>query len=405
MQIDFMEMLQKIVRCSNIGLTVVGDSLPEVREVDMGFRRLVFGEEEMKRWNQEICQPSGNGVVYFVTDFFEMEYCKIQIPEEEKEYGECLILGPYWDEKKSEEQIREMMARAGVAEEYAEDIREYNNAVPVVGNTGALREFCMLAAQMLYGNLPVRAEYVRQMLPECEGRQESQENSLSSQFIEQRYGLEAKLLEAIQKGDTDEALKQLNHIGKYRLAPRYQDPVREERNALISCNTLCRKAAELGGVHPVYVDELSRQLAIHTETVSSAREGAKLRTEMVKGYCLLVRNYSLLGHSPVVQRVVSHINRNLSEDLSLKWLASRYAVNASYLSTLFRKEMGMTLTDYVSRQRIRYAILLLDSTDLQVQQIASECGICDVNYFRKLFKKITGKTPAEYARQPRWVSY
>ncbi len=403
MQIDFMEMLQAMVRCANIGLTVVGEALPEAVDFDMGIRRMVFGREEVDRWRKEICELCQEGVVYFVTDYFEMEYCQIRIPEQEREYGEYLILGPYRDGRMEESRTRELMEHIGIPEERMADIREYNNAVPSTVNVGILRELCIMAAQFLYGERGVRTEYIRQMMPERTDRQEVQENSLSHKFIEERYGVEAKLLEAVQKGNTEDALKQLNLIANYHLAPRYQDPVRDLRNVLISCNTLCRKAAEAGGVHPVYVDELSRQFAVHAETVSSGREGMRLMTEIVKNYCLLVRNYSLLGHSPVVQRVVSHINRNLSEDLSLKWLASRYTVNASYLSTLFRKEMGMTLTDYVSRQRIRYAILLLDSTDLQVQQIATECGICDVNYFRKLFKKITGKTPAEYARQPRWV--
>ena len=332
-----------------------------------------------------------------------MEYCQIRIPEKERGYGEYLILGPYRDGRLDESKVRTLMTQAGVPEEYAADIREYSNAVPSDVNISVLRELCMMAAGFLYSGRTVRTEYVRQMMPDRRDLQDAQENALSHKFIEQRYGVEAKLLEAVQKGNTEEALRQLNLIGKYQLAPRYKDPIRDMRNVLISCNTLCRKAAESGGVHPVYVDDLSRRFAVSTETVSSGREWMKLMTEMVKSYCLLVRNYSLLGHSPVVQRVVSHINRNLSEDLSLKWLAAKYTVNASYLSTLFRKEMGMTLTDYVSRQRIRYAILLLDSTDLQVQQIATECGICDVNYFRKLFKKITGKTPAEYARQPRWA--
>ena len=63
--------------------------------------------------------------------------------------------------------------------------------------------------------------------------------------------------------------------------------------------------------------------------------------------------------------------------------------------------MGVTLTDYISQQRVRKAITLINSSDMQIQDIASESGIYDVNYFRKLFKKITGKTPTEYVKQVR----
>lgn len=78
--------------------------------------------------------------------------------------------------------------------------------------------------------------------------------------------------------------------------------------------------------------------------------------------------------------------------------AERLKMNSSYLSTLFKKENGTTLTDYVNQKRVEHAIFLLNSTSLQVQSIAQQCGIPDVNYFSKTFKKIVGKTPMEYRK-------
>ena len=74
-------------------------------------------------------------------------------------------------------------------------------------------------------------------------------------------------------------------------------------------------------------------------------------------------------------------------------------VTPSYLSTLFKKEIGMPLTEYVNNHRTEKAKQLLLSSNLQVQQIAQSCGILDVNYFTKIFKKYTGKTPNEYRKQ------
>ena len=70
-------------------------------------------------------------------------------------------------------------------------------------------------------------------------------------------------------------------------------------------------------------------------------------------------------------------------------------MNASYLSTLFKKETGITLTEFVNRSRIDQAIFLLNTTDMQIQSVAQNCGIPDVNYFTKLFKRMIGKTPKE----------
>ena len=74
-------------------------------------------------------------------------------------------------------------------------------------------------------------------------------------------------------------------------------------------------------------------------------------------------------------------------------------MNSSYLSTLFHKEVGCTLTEYINRQRIERSIHLLQLTAKSVQEISSDCGFQDVKYFIKLFKKHTGFTPNRYRAQ------
>lgn len=74
-------------------------------------------------------------------------------------------------------------------------------------------------------------------------------------------------------------------------------------------------------------------------------------------------------------------------DLTLQSTADSLGLNKSYLATLFKKETGKTFTTYVNDKRIDHAIFLLNSSDLQVQEIASSCGIPDVTYFTRIFKK------------------
>lgn len=101
---------------------------------------------------------------------------------------------------------------------------------------------------------------------------------------------------------------------------------------------------------------------------------------------------------PFLQKAVTYMDADLTADLSLNALAQYLNVNASYLSNLFKKEAGQTLTEYVNRKRIKHGLLLLNSTTMQIQTIAQYCGIPDVNYFTKLFKKYVGKTPKEYRK-------
>ena len=117
---------------------------------------------------------------------------------------------------------------------------------------------------------------------------------------------------------------------------------------------------------------------------------------MVHKYCLLVKNHSMKGFSLLVQKVLTRIDSDLTADLTLKTQARFLNVNASYLSTCLRKKRVMTLTDYVNKKRVEHAVFLLNSTSIQIQNIAQYCGIADVNYFTRIFKKYMKKTPKEY---------
>ena len=161
-------------------------------------------------------------------------------------------------------------------------------------------------------------------------------------------------------------------------------------------NTLLRKAAEAGGVHPVYIDNVSSAFAQKIEQTTSTTDGGALMHEIFKGYCRLVRKHSMKDYSPIVQKSIIFIDSNLSASLSLSSISAAQNVSAGYLSTIFKKETEKTITEYIAERRVKHASHLLTTTHLQIQTIALHCGIMDVQYFSKVFKKYTGKTPKEY---------
>ena len=112
--------------------------------------------------------------------------------------------------------------------------------------------------------------------------------------------------------------------------------------------------------------------------------------------CIRDRSYSLRAYSKPIQNIINYISFNLTADLSLNALSEEFMLNSSYLSTLFKKETGVTLTNFVNNKRIEHAIYLLNTTQSAIQDIAAQCGINDVNYFTKLFKKLKNMTPTQY---------
>ncbi|MCG7378597.1 response regulator [Paenibacillus sp. ACRSA] len=98
----------------------------------------------------------------------------------------------------------------------------------------------------------------------------------------------------------------------------------------------------------------------------------------------------------VIQSLGRYIKDNLEKDLSLVRLAERNHFNPSYLSRLFKQEMGINLSEYIDDCRIRKAKELLHKTDLMVREVALQVGYEAAHSFTRLFKKLTGMTPQEY---------
>lgn len=221
---------------------------------------------------------------------------------------------------------------------------------------------------------------------------------LNMRALEDRYERENQLLQAISRGQAHRAETLFAGFDPMALQERSASPLRNIKNYAVICNTLFRKSAEIGGVHPLYIDQYSSRFAIQIEQSASVEGVSRLLFRMIHSYCLLVNNHSMKHYSLPVRKVLIRIDSDLTADLGLKAQAEYLEINPSYLSTLFKKETGVSLTEYVNRRRIEHGILLLNTTNLQIQAIAAHCGIPDVNYFTKLFKKATGLTPMAYRK-------
>ena len=129
--------------------------------------------------------------------------------------------------------------------------------------------------------------------------------------------------------------------------------------------------------------------------------GSKASKTPIRAYCRLVqKNLSGIG-SHIVKDAAVLINTRLSEELSTAKIAKMLGVSAGYLSSVFRKEIGKTLSAYIREKRMKNAAHLLKTTHLQVQTVALHSGFLDMQYFSKLFKKETGATPKEYREKHR----
>lgn len=102
--------------------------------------------------------------------------------------------------------------------------------------------------------------------------------------------------------------------------------------------------------------------------------------------------------SASVSAAKQYIDTHYSEKIYLDDLAKSVFLNSTYLSSVFKKELGMSTTDYINLVRCKRARDLLKDSCLSLSAIAEKTGYADEKYFQHQFKKIIGITPTQFRR-------
>lgn len=103
-----------------------------------------------------------------------------------------------------------------------------------------------------------------------------------------------------------------------------------------------------------------------------------------------------LSAKEIIPQIMQYIQDNYREDLSLSSLSVKFGLSEKYLSSLFKKNSEITISQYLKSVRIGKAKELLVTTSINLQRIAFLCGYNDYFYFTKVFKKTIGLTPKQY---------
>ncbi len=345
------------------------------------------------------------GVRYRYTCVLGLHYTYLRLINEGS--AQILLIGPYLPTRPSKQQALELGERIGAPPTAGQQLEELLEALPILENSNALLTMLdTFYEHTLHASAVITIDVNTEQAAPASPIHQPLHNDcfddvlLHMKAMEQRYTLENELIEAVKLGHAHKqaqffsAITNTNYYEK-----RAADPVRNTKNYCIIMNTLCRKAAEQGGVHPLYIDRVSSEYAQKIEQLSHTEQTAELMREMFVGYCSLVQQHTLKNYSRTVQTAMLLIDSDLSANLTLHSLAANLGVSAGYLSTVFKQETGQTLTAYIRSRRMQHARHLLRTTNLQIGTVALHCGIPDLHYFSKLFKKDTGMTPGQYREQ------
>lgn len=341
--------------------------------------------------------------IYKLSDSYNRIFYYFSLPNMDEKAA--VFIGPYLQKRMDIDVLHSVLKSHNINPSLYTEFESYFNTITLMANDIAITAILHVLGHHIWRNSKdfqiIDSNYFTipfSELPELI-QKESDEPVMQIKMIEQRYKLEQELMSAVSHGQAGQAELIFNRfISSQRMEIRTPNLIRNQKNYMVILNTLLRKAAQSGYVHSIHIDRLSSQFAKKIERFGSSFDDSLLGKEMIRKYCLLVRNYSLSGYSEIIKKALTLIRSDLTEDLSLKSIAAKLNTNASYLSTLFKKELGMTLTEYVTKKRIEHAVFLLNSTSLQIGSVARECGLPDVQYFSKLFKKQINMSPSEYRK-------
>jgi YesN/AraC family two-component response regulator len=105
----------------------------------------------------------------------------------------------------------------------------------------------------------------------------------------------------------------------------------------------------------------------------------------------------LMSHE--IKVALAFIDDHYKENVRLGYIADRVSLSSYYFSRLFKKEVGVNLSQYILHKRLEVAKRMLEETEQSIVDISVSVGFQEHNYFGKIFKKFTGVTPSEYRKK------
>lgn len=337
--------------------------------------------------------------ILYHTDNFQLNYLAVGFFEQ-SHYNGTIIVGPFLSAIPDSAFISKVIETNHLSLVHRLQLHEYYKSLHIFDindnkNIGSLL-VNLTSNPFIYGNMLFSQN--ENLNTNKKEKNDFMEEELFS-AIELRYKVEKGLLNAVEKGAKEEALKLKNSFQFAAVHRVPNNPLRAYKNLAFSFNTLLRIASERGGVSPIYIHSLSDKFAILIENISSMAQLENLQIDMVSEYCDLVNKFSTVGYSKVIRKAIDYINLNFEDPISLTLIADNININSSHLSRQFKKETNMTVTEFINKRRVQEAKFLIDQNNNSITEIALMVGYENHNYFCKVFKQMTSLTPKDYLKK------
>ena len=221
---------------------------------------------------------------------------------------------------------------------------------------------------------------------------ERMKDSQSNDFYTYPIVMEGKLRSAIRSRDKAMSQTILNQMLAYiytynnnnleRIKPRITELV-----------VIISRAAVDAGANVKDIFLINENFNSNIEHFEDLEDLSVWVSNMLQRFISLTFEFEKVKHADIVYKVIEYIKENYHRHISLEEIAQITYMSKTYLSTLFKKETGYSISEYINGIRIDHARSLLINSDIAIVEIARMCGFEDQSYFTKVFRKTTGITP------------
>lgn len=214
------------------------------------------------------------------------------------------------------------------------------------------------------------------------------------------YDKEIEFYQSIKMGNVDEALQMLRPFNSDGVGVLSDDRLRNFKYHLIITIAFITRYCIEGGMEMEEAYNRSDIYIRRLDGFTKEEEIESLHKEIVEEYAKRMRSIrKKTMYSKAIVLCLEYIYTNLHTRLTLEVLAEQAKLSPTYLSKLFHKEVGVSVSQYITQKRIEAAEKMLRYTEFSSAEIANCLCFCSESHFISTFKRYVKVTPREYREQ------
>ncbi len=222
------------------------------------------------------------------------------------------------------------------------------------------------------------------------------------------YEREIAFFDSVKKGRVEEAKRLYKPLNSKELGKLSENHLRNIKYHLIITVAFLTRYCIEGGLEMETAYNLSDIYIQNIDKCTNTEEINELHKELIEDYAKRMQIIQKTNQYPkTIMICLDYIYDNLHTKISLEKLAETVGLAPTYLSKLFHKEVGMTISAYILKKRIEAAENMLKYSEYSCTEISNYLCFSSESHFIQVFKKTTGFTPKQYREQffrTRWGS-